>query len=89
MRCGSLMTKLFVGMQELRGEMWIFDDKAICFANGVLVGGPQDLLHWAEEEHSYENFRPLSLYSTLAEEAYHLYRTSSRVALTTLIIDIT
>jgi len=67
-------------LQELGGEMWVFDDKAICFVNGILVGGPQEFLHWAEQEHAYENFRPLSLYSTLAEEAYHLYRTSSKVS---------
>jgi len=59
--------------------MWLFDDKAICFANGILVGGPQEFMSWAEKEHAYENFRPLSLYSTLSEEAYHLYRTSSKV----------
>jgi len=60
--------------------MWVFDDKALCFANEILVGGPQEFMRWAEEEHAYENFRPLSLYSTLAEEAYHLYRTSSKVS---------
>jgi len=70
---------LIVLIQELQGEVWVFGDKAICFANEMLIGGPQDFLHWAEEEHDYVNFRPLSLYSTLAEEAYHLYRTSSKV----------
>jgi len=62
--------------------MWVFDDKAICFANGLLVGSAQEFLNWAEKKHDYVNFRPLSLYSTLAEEAYHLYRTSSKVSST-------
>jgi len=59
--------------------MWVFDDKAICFANGMLLGGPQEIMKWAEDDQDYVNFRPLSLYSTLAEEAYHLYRTSAKV----------
>jgi peptidyl-prolyl cis-trans isomerase-like 6 len=59
--------------------MWVFDDKALTFANSILIGGSKELLQWAEEEHSYENFRPHPLYVTLAEEAYKTHLLSKKV----------
>merc|ERR1711976_604531 len=63
--------------KELGGEMWVFKDKAVAFVNSQLIGGPEDFLDWAEKEHNYENFRPLPLYHTLAEEAYKGYLNST------------
>lgn len=65
--------------QELRGDVWVFKDKAITFANDVLIGGPQEFMQWAEDEHNYTNFRPLQLFTTLAEEAYKTHLNSRKV----------
>ena len=59
----------------------MFNDKAIAFANNVLIGGPQELLQWAEQQHAYENFRPLQLYVTLAEESYKKHLISKQVSI--------
>lgn len=76
---GKPATALF---QELCGDVWAFKDKAIAFANNVLIGGPQELMQWAEEEHNYANFRPLQLYTTLAEEAYKTHLNTRKVSMT-------
>ena len=65
--------------QELRGETWVFSEAAIVTVNGVLIGGPTDFLKWAEQEQNYENFRPMALYETLAEEAYKEHLNSQKV----------
>ena len=65
--------------QELRGETWVFSDKAIIFVNGEFLGGPSEFLKWAEQEHNYENFRPNALYQTLAEEAYKNHLNTQQV----------
>ncbi|XP_067675093.1 probable inactive peptidyl-prolyl cis-trans isomerase-like 6 isoform X1 [Haliotis asinina] len=64
--------------KELRGEAWVFEDKAIAFVNGQLIGGPDDFILWAEDNYSFEEFRPLPLYQTLTEEGYknHLNSTN-------------
>ena len=36
----------------------------------MLIGGPEAFMNWAQQEHNYENFRPMPLYETLAEQAY-------------------
>jgi len=54
----------------LRGDTWTFDEKAITFQNGQLVGGPEDFLKWAIDNHNYEEYRPKALLHTLTEEAY-------------------
>ena len=59
--------------KELRGETWCFNDKTITFVNGELMGGTHIFFEWAEEEQNYDNFRPIPLYETLAEEAYVNY----------------
>ncbi|GFS05730.1 peptidyl-prolyl cis-trans isomerase [Elysia marginata] len=56
--------------KELRGEVWAFQDKAIAFVNDELLGGPEDLIAWAEDNHCFEEYRPEPLYDTLTEEAY-------------------
>jgi hypothetical protein len=64
----------------------MFNDKAIAFANNVLIGGPQELLLWAERQHAYENFRPLQLYVTLAEESYKKHLISRQVSISSLFL---
>ncbi|XP_062596471.1 uncharacterized protein LOC134257913 [Saccostrea cucullata] len=65
---------LFIDAKKkaLRGETWTFEEKAICFSNGMLIGGggPDDFVIWAEDNFNFEEFRPLPLYETLMEEAY-------------------
>ncbi|KAH3826531.1 probable inactive peptidyl-prolyl cis-trans isomerase-like 6 [Dreissena polymorpha] len=56
--------------KELRGETWTFQEKAIAFQNGKLIGGPEDFIKWAVENYSYEEYRPKALLQTLTEEAY-------------------
>ncbi|XP_070567551.1 probable inactive peptidyl-prolyl cis-trans isomerase-like 6 [Ptychodera flava] len=62
---------------EVRGETWAFNEKAICFLNGQLIGGVQDFMKWAVDEWQYEDFRPTPLYFALAEEAYKSYLTET------------
>ena len=66
-------------MQELRGQTWAFSDAAIVTVNGELIGSPTDFLDWAEKVHQYENFRPMPLYQTLAEESYKKHLNSQKV----------
>lgn len=66
-------------LQELKGDVWSFNEKAFVFCNGDLVGGPTDFFKWAEQEFNYENFRPAPLYETLAEEAYKNFMNSKKV----------
>ncbi|XP_060562468.1 probable inactive peptidyl-prolyl cis-trans isomerase-like 6 [Ruditapes philippinarum] len=56
--------------KELRGETWTFEEKAITFQNGKLIGGPEDFLRWAAENHNYEEYRPQPLLEILTEEQY-------------------
>ncbi|KAL3882633.1 hypothetical protein ACJMK2_028957 [Sinanodonta woodiana] len=64
--------------KELRGETWAFNEKAICFANGKLIGGPDDFVSWAQENYNYEEYRPDALYETLREEAYKSHLNSKK-----------
>lgn len=56
--------------KELRGETWQYEENAITFANGELIGGPEDFIDWARQKYNFQDFRPLSLYMTLTEEGY-------------------
>ncbi|XP_064627116.1 uncharacterized protein LOC135487413 [Lineus longissimus] len=56
--------------KELRGDAWTFEDKAIAFINGEFLGGATALLDWAMENYNYEDFRPVPLYQTFAEQQY-------------------
>lgn len=51
----------------------------MCFLNDAHIGGHKELLQWALEEYCYEDFRPESLYSAMAEEAYADYFMNSEV----------
>lgn len=56
--------------KELRGDTWTFQEKAITFQNGQLIGGPDAFISWAQEHYNYEEYRPKPLLHTLTEEAY-------------------
>jgi len=56
--------------KEVGGEIWQFNDNTITFIDGQCIGNANEFLKLAESEYSYENFRPMPLYETLAEEAY-------------------
>ena len=66
--------------QELKGELWAFDDPVVCFIDGTLLGNHKDLLQWATDEYSYEDFRPPALYAAVASEAYKDYFLNSEVS---------
>lgn len=59
--------------------MWSFSEPVICFVGGNLIGNHKELLQWAQDEYSYEDFRPAPLYSAMASEAYNEYFTNSEV----------
>ncbi|KAL5009770.1 hypothetical protein ScPMuIL_012075 [Solemya velum] len=58
---------------EQRGETWQFEEKAICFIDEQLIGGPDNFIAWAEDNCCFEEFRPYALYETLTEKAYKTY----------------
>ena len=66
-------------LQELRGEAWTFDEKAITFLNRQLIGGPEDFILWAQENYDFEEFRPEALYQTLTENGYKNHLNSQNV----------
>lgn len=65
--------------KELRGETWVFNEKVITFLNNELIGGLEEFFHWACSTWNHEDFRPESLYETLADRAYkeHLNATKN------------
>jgi len=66
--------------QEQKGELWAFSDQVICFIDERLLGNHKDLLQWAHDEFSYEDFRPTDLYNAIANEAYLDYFSESQVS---------
>lgn len=48
----------------------MFESNSMIFSNKQLIGGPTEFISWAETEHNYELFRPMTLYQTLAEQQY-------------------
>jgi peptidyl-prolyl cis-trans isomerase-like 6 len=59
--------------KELRGETWKYEDIAMTFVNGELIGGPFEFISWAKDVHFFEEFRPLPLYLTLKDEGFKSY----------------
>lgn len=80
----------FVGEKkiELKGELWAFDDPVVCFVDGSLLGNHKDLLQWATDEYSYEDFRPPALYAAVATEAYKDYFLNSENTFVSLEVSI-
>ncbi|XP_078486054.1 putative inactive peptidyl-prolyl cis-trans isomerase-like 6 [Ciona intestinalis] len=63
---------------ELKGELWSYMEPVICFVNGNFIGNHKELLQWAHDDYSYEDFRPETLYSAMATEAYKDYFLDSK-----------
>ncbi|XP_038048120.1 probable inactive peptidyl-prolyl cis-trans isomerase-like 6 [Patiria miniata] len=59
--------------KKLRGETWAFEDKAVAYLDGDLIGGPTDLENWATEHWKYQPCWPQDLYEAHAEVAYKDY----------------
>ncbi|XP_033635292.1 probable inactive peptidyl-prolyl cis-trans isomerase-like 6 [Asterias rubens] len=59
--------------KSLRGETWVFEDKAIAYLDSDLIGGPTDLDNWATQHWSFNSYRPKELLLAYAEEAYKDY----------------
>ncbi|KAI0221765.1 putative inactive peptidyl-prolyl cis-trans isomerase-like 6 [Lamellibrachia satsuma] len=64
--------------RELRGDMWQFNESTLVYVDDLLIGGPKEFIQWAEEEHGYENFRPVALYTTIAEQEYKNFLNNKR-----------
>ncbi|XP_038654704.1 probable inactive peptidyl-prolyl cis-trans isomerase-like 6 isoform X1 [Scyliorhinus canicula] len=56
-----------------KGNVWGFSSNVMCFVNGLLLGGENDFLKWAEDEFGYTDFRPQALYEAIAEDSYSKY----------------
>jgi len=64
--------------------MWKFSESTLVYVDDQLIGGPKEFIEWAEEEHGYENFRPVALYTTIAEQEYKNFLNHKHVIFTTL-----
>ena len=56
------------------------------FSNGQLIGGPTEFIQWAETNHNYELFRPMTLYQTFAEQQYKEHMNSHSVSIIMLCV---
>ncbi|KAJ8275230.1 hypothetical protein COCON_G00098550 [Conger conger] len=63
--------------QELKGEVWEYKGKLMCFVNGQLLGNEKDLSRWAEALWGFTFHRPHALFQALTEDDYtrHLQST--------------
>ncbi|KAI1897612.1 hypothetical protein AGOR_G00085060 [Albula goreensis] len=63
--------------QELKGEVWEYAGKLMCFVNCRLLGDEKDLAKWAEKEWNFSFLRPHALYLAMTEDYYskHLQST--------------
>uniref|UniRef100_UPI00398E8BF9 probable inactive peptidyl-prolyl cis-trans isomerase-like 6 n=1 Tax=Pristiophorus japonicus TaxID=55135 RepID=UPI00398E8BF9 len=59
--------------RELKGAIWGFSSKVMCFLNGQLLGDDKDFLKWAVNEFGYTDFRPNALYDVIAADFYSNY----------------
>ena len=64
--------------------MWKFSESTLVYVDDQLIGGPKEFIEWAEEEHGYENFRPVALYTTIAEQEYKNFLNHKHVIFHTL-----
>ncbi|NXL85402.1 PPIL6 protein, partial [Alectura lathami] len=56
--------------KELRGEVWAYTSRVMCFVNGGLLGDEKELLRWAHHQWDYRDFKPEALYQAIAEDFY-------------------
>ncbi|XP_071892227.1 probable inactive peptidyl-prolyl cis-trans isomerase-like 6 isoform X3 [Anas platyrhynchos] len=56
--------------EELRGEVWAYASRVMCFVDGRLLGDEKELLRWALHQWDYRDFRPEVLYQAISEDFY-------------------
>ncbi|XP_019393435.1 PREDICTED: peptidyl-prolyl cis-trans isomerase-like 6 isoform X1 [Crocodylus porosus] len=54
--------------KELRGEIWEYSSRVMCFVDGQLLGNEKKLLKWAFEKWNYQDFKPEALYQAITED---------------------
>lgn len=65
--------------KELRGEVWQYSSRLMCFLNGHLLGNERDLASWAKKQWGFTFTRPQAFYKALTEDCYskHLQKTGA------------
>ncbi|KAG5846507.1 hypothetical protein ANANG_G00115700 [Anguilla anguilla] len=63
--------------KELKGEVWEYKGKLMCFVNSQLLGDERDLSRWAVEQWGFTFRRPHALYLALTEDYYTRHLRSS------------
>ncbi|KAM7367839.1 hypothetical protein PAMP_014110 [Pampus punctatissimus] len=63
--------------RELRGEVWQYSSRLMCFLNSHLLGNEKDLASWAKQQWGFTYTRPQAFYMALTEDYYikHLQKT--------------
>ncbi|XP_042245935.1 probable inactive peptidyl-prolyl cis-trans isomerase-like 6 isoform X1 [Thunnus maccoyii] len=63
--------------RELRGEVWQYASRLMCFLNSHLLGNEKDLASWAKKQWGYTFVRPQAFYKALTVDYYsrHLRKT--------------
>ncbi|XP_035179090.1 probable inactive peptidyl-prolyl cis-trans isomerase-like 6 isoform X1 [Oxyura jamaicensis] len=56
--------------KELRGEVWAYASRVMCFVDGQLLGDEKELLRWALCQWDYRDFKPETLYQAISEDFY-------------------
>lgn len=67
-------------MQELRGEVWAYASRVMCFVDGRLLGDEKELLRWALHQWDYRDFRPEVLYQAISEDFYTKHLKNSQAS---------
>ncbi|KAA0198331.1 Peptidyl-prolyl cis-trans isomerase [Fasciolopsis buskii] len=56
--------------KELGGSFWTYSMPVLCFIDGEVIGSDDCLRKWAEREYNCRDYRPMALYSVIANDAY-------------------
>lgn len=65
--------------KELRGEVWQYSSRLMCFLNGHLLGNERDLASWAKKQWGFTFTRPQAFYMALTKDGYskHLQKSGA------------
>eukprot|EP00062_Callorhinchus_milii_P008386 gi/632951033/ref/XP_007891072.1/ PREDICTED: peptidyl-prolyl cis-trans isomerase-like 6 isoform X2 [Callorhinchus milii] len=74
--------------QKMKGDVWGFSSKVMCFINDTLIGDEKEFLKWAEEEFDYQDFRPNALFEALADDFNFKFLTKNKDCLVYMDISI-
>ncbi|NWU91733.1 PPIL6 protein, partial [Upupa epops] len=66
--------------EELRGEVWAYTSPVMCFVDGQLLGGEEELLEWSDREWECCNVKPKALYQAMADDFYTEYLKASQAS---------